>query len=145
MCSNGNTRLKDMCQNTTVNNTTPSPCQHLFGLFTLHPLVFFLIFECLADTQADSLRQQEGRSCDYAMTAPHTWMETEVVLLAESSGITVSSPPLLRLLKQIKCSTFCSTSVHLGCESHQPPLQSYVVLRLGPPGLLTDFCRVLAR
>lgn len=38
-----------------------------------------------------------------------------------------------------------STPLHSGMDQTSPHPQPYVVLRLGPPGLLTDFCKALVK
>lgn len=122
--------------------TKPANPQHpddtSLALSHLHPQLF-------------SFAHHEDKTAEWELLwlRVHLWTAAVATLLSF-----LFSPPLDQILLstilqflygQSPCTTLFNTSPSPSWAWVQtsPYSQSYVVLRLGPPGLLTDFCRVL--
>lgn len=153
-----------------VINTNPAPCQHLFGLFKhCTRESFSFIFEHLADKYKHSTKGDcvtafaDGCRGEMRHTHTHTlWRcghssllfisfpPPEQVSFCHFKNSSLSTlPPVLPSspADQTRNTLFHASPVQSSRAVIQssPHPQPYVVLRLGPPGLLTDFWRELVR
>lgn len=155
----------------TVITTSPTPCQNLFGLLSLHSSVF--IRKDSAYWHKPTVKHSEQEDCvaaSVSVTASRTlgWKQSQVEIRSLSRillpGFFLSSPLSWtgQLLTFTAPHSSSSSVLSSGSSPKQtlrskpvqssraviqtsPHPQPYVVLRLGPPGLLTDFCRALVR